>query len=203
MVTGVQSQLWPVEIAISLSRYLSHYLQRSHARRLCSTFMPASDGTELSISESITMSTLKKNGTTWKPSEIKSSLKPTGCQGVMLYQHRRSPLPRMQEVQDIAHFDTFCTLLQGFNWWPLMAVDGRWWDFFWWGAWRPPWRIGGAAKFQPCHGVRGVRGGSVPKPKEGRWLNLSMWKHAGFRATTVTIISITVTYNRLITSYSQ
>jgi len=77
--------------------------------------MPASDGTELSISESITMSTLKKNGTTWKPSEIKSSLKPTGCQGVMLYQHRRSPLPRMQEVQDIAHFDTFCTLLQGFN----------------------------------------------------------------------------------------
>ena len=195
MVTGVQSQLWPVEIAISLSRYLSHYLQRSHARRLRSIFMPASDGTELSISESITMSTLKKNGTTWKPSEIKSSLKPTGCQGVMLYQHR-SPLPRMQEVQDIAHFDTFCTLLQGFNWWPLMAVDGTSFG-------EEPGDLHGELEAELRNSslaMESVEAPWVPKPKEGRWLNLSMWNHAGFRATTVTR---TVTYNILITSYSQ
>jgi hypothetical protein len=48
--------------------------------------------------------------------------------------------------------------------------------------------------------VESVEAPWVPKPKEGRWLNLSMWNHAGFRATTVTR---TVTYNILITSYSQ
>ena len=95
---------------------------------------------------------MTRNGTTWKHQK---SLEATGCQGVILYQHRRSPLPRMQEVED--------NIGSGIQ---PMAVDGSWW-----GARRPRWRIGRiggwAAKFQPCH--RGVRGGAMAQLVMKEW----------------------------------